>query len=796
MGRFIIGLLLASALGPRLHGATLPAALPAALPATLPEETGTTQGIERSTRLVLRNEILRLEFDRKNGRLLGVDNLAKGLSLLTRKLTVSELPKVTLLEARTPGLEKFSYEILREDSAGQTLLLRWKFQRDIDLTIRVELESASEMALFWPTVTNGGDERIKALHFPSFRRLEDLGESAEDDYLVHAFVRGMKVRNPKATLDISHNPIGETRYPQAYNGMTHQLVDFYSEGLGGFFFAVFDPHGTEKTLTMPFEQKGMGLLMRYHSWDTREGADMDLDFPFVLGANTSGDWYRAADHYRDWALTAPWCTERGSLAERPADQKAEWLLEDVGLATFGTSASLDQSAWYDAYHQVAGTPVFHVTAHDALKQQGRGGDPLDVQFRLHPKNLATFRRNGDYSAIFLADLKTTFLPLEMALEVGRATIGVVPRATPEACPAGDLWQHIHAQRAVRALESTGADSFYHDASAPNRGLVCESLEHDHTPGRGRWMNAHFRDLYQGTQRALDDFCGSYTPIGVELMHEGLLDRFDYYQARNGAGFMGALEGGFYRQGTLAGDVETVPVFSYLYHDYAPVALDGCGKLSERLGDVFYWMAGRVALFGGLFEINNEFSPTERFPGMTDVGIVHYRDEHFFDPIPQSESENSAYDPRKGDFVREIATARTDFAQDFLAYGRMLPPLALEAPTVELSYGYYNNIDWGGKPNSLKFANRNGEFRTSSLLHTAWAFEGRLGLLFVNLSDRTRSFEVDFDLAKYEAYGLGLAPGVQARRLGSGGESSTSIRAGGRQSIELPSRQVVLIEFGS
>ncbi|MFT7669783.1 MAG: hypothetical protein ACI8X5_002490 [Planctomycetota bacterium] len=750
----------------------------------------------RKERLVLENKSMRIDFDLLDGRIRAVRNKTSQLDLLPSARNGASPPRISLFNRRSPKVLDFSFEVLEESAEKQTLRMTWKFSDKIELEVRAELAWDSELAYLWLNVKNDGPAKLNSLFFPNFNRLETLGEVADDDYLVHGFVRGMKIRNPKKSLDMPHNPLGETSYPQAYNGMTHQLVDYYSEGRGGFFFAAFDPHSTEKSVEMPVKNGELVMNWRYRNWDERPGQAIELDFPFVIGVNTTGDWYRAADYYREWAITTDWCTSDGPNATKPAGKRADWLYEDIGLATFGMSTHVDQSAWYEAYHNVIDAPVFHVTGLDWIMNQGRDDNPLDLEVGFHPANLAAFERNGDYAAIFLADLKTSFLPNVMAYEVGRLTISVVPRATPEACPETALWRFIHGRRAAQALELTGVDSFYMDASAPNRGLLCESRVHGHPPGRGRWMNTSFRELYAQTAAGLTDACGAYTPLGVELMHEGLIDTFDYYQARNGAGFMGGLEGGFFRGLQLRGLAETVPVFSYIYHDYAPVVLDGCGKISERIGDIFYWMAARVVLAGGIFEVNNEFAPTERFLGMTDVGILHYLENGKFEKVPMDNPANSPYDERKGEFVRDIAAARTSFAMDFLAYGQMLPPLPMLCDEIKLDYHYYNNIDWGGKHNSTEFADKAGSYRTPEVLSSAWKFEDRLGLLFVNLSAEPQSTTMLFDMASYGRYGLEFGSEVQGKMVTSDGQAPLVVRDGERREVLLPARQVVLFEFSA
>ncbi len=751
------------------------------------------KNIEQGKFLVLENGLLRLKFHRETGSLMEVHNQVKDLPLFPNGKGWTPAPQVKLEGGRVASGTDFSYVLQESKAQDQSVLLTWQVEGRIEVEVRVELPSHSPMAYFWPKLTNEGKRGVRSLTYPDFQALSGHGARPEDDVLVHSIARGIKILNPVQTLQIPLNPIRNASYPQAYNGMTHQLVDYFGAGVGGFFFATFDPHVTEKSVAMPVVKGKLGMAWTYDSWDDRAGADLDFDFPFVLGINTTGDWYEAADHYRQWAETTNLCLSAGKLKNRAEHQRARWLVEDIGLATFGTSATVDQSAWLRAYHDILQGPVFHVLGHDAVHKHAPGQVEKRVQVEIHPANHSALEQTGDPYAIFLADLETGHLNRRIAFSVGRDIIEIVPRATPEACPSNKLWQYLHGQRARDIVQAYGASSFYCDASAPNRSLTCLSEEHVHPPGRGRWMNAGFRELYKSTRATLTESCGSYTPVGVELMHEGLLDSFDYYQARNGGAFMGGLEGGFYRGPQLAGLAETLPVFSYLYHEYAPVALDGCGKATHKVGDIFYWMASRVALAGGIFELNNEFQPPERFPGMTRVGILHYKRNNPFDWVEVGAPGNDTYDPAKGEFLREIAAARTDYGTHFLAYGRMLPPVPLAEETIELDYVFSGNVGWGaGKPNSTTFADQRGTFSVRPIQHSAWKSEERLGLFFVNLTQEPIALNVPLELSTYAAYGL---DGVQsAERVTRQGREALDWKPGAALVTHLPPREVVLIEL--
>jgi len=128
--------------------------------------------------------------------------------------------------------------------------------------------------------------------------------------------------------------------------------------------------------------------------------------------------------------------------------------------------------------------------------------------------------------------------------------------------------------------------------------------------------------------------------------------------------------------------EKIPMFEFVYHEYGPVRLDGWAKISHEIGDLFYWMAERTALWGALLELNYESSPLEVVCGEHENVSEHYY------PLKDHRYE---VDVEKLEFIREMADARTCFAKDYLAYGTMIRPLKICSKKVELDWFLYNSV---------------------------------------------------------------------------------------------------------
>src|SRR5262249_37300462 len=129
--------------------------------------------------------------------------------------------------------------------------------------------------------------------------------------------------------------------------------------------------------------------------------------------------------------------------------------------------------------------------------------------------------------------------------------------------------------------------------------------------------------FSDTKAAMNAAADRTVAQGTEMVNEVFIPVIDFYQARAEASPLASFEGDFFRKWIIAGSAEKVPLFTYIYHEYGPVRMDGWSKLSIEVGDLFYWVASRVALWGGLFEINGEFSPLESLNGQEDRADEHY-----------------------------------------------------------------------------------------------------------------------------------------------------------------------------
>lgn len=633
-------------------------------------------------------------------------------------------------------------------------------------------------------------------------------------------------------------------YPNGFEGSPMQFFAYYKEALGGFYFGAHDPHNTEKLLNVFASDGRRGLTASFvhYAWDWQPGRDLTLDYPTMVGALFDGTWYEAAERYRNWATVTgvghpEWCRE-GTLRERVSRGTASrWLVEGVGFNTFGIPMSIEVAHWYEALHGLTDRPVFHIVGHDweggavrvlpgkwqklrdLMAPNGPGPtlyqladltgiepvaeneellrdllikiqpnlwssfrlSPMDYRPpRFHPANVEAIRAGGDY---FVPFLWLDFIGHGHDTERYGTVVPITPFTNAFMCPTTEYWRDWHREVDVSLVEA-GVDGIYYDVSAScATPSLCLNRDHDHPIGFGRGLISAYEEVFRDSKRSASEANGGdYIPIGTEVIIENLVSVVDYAQCRAGAGLQATMEGEEFVEWQKDRRAIKIPMFSFVYHEYGPVLLDGCAKLSASFGEIFYEIAARVALEGGLLQLNYEFSPLELFEGMTGSSYqLVYTGQLYEDPSPPR------VDPSKAAFLREIAEARTGFARRYLAYGRMIPSLPISGRVADVT------LDWNHFNSIHRLRLESGEYTTPSLIQVGWSDgDSRLGFVFVNLlHDDAQTVEVTFDPSRY-----GRTPQLCNATLTTSTDTDDlgSFDGSGQFTLSLPPRRVCLLEF--
>lgn len=649
-----------------------------------------------------------------------------------------------------------------------------------------------ETLTFSCSADNRSEQRLLSLEYPIIPNFRTITEEGKDDYVAHSHATGIRVRNPMKHYVPNDSGQRYMPYPESFSGASMQFFSYYGMNKGGLYFAALDGEGYAKWLN--FYKNANGLLEASFIHGCEEmgaGKGIYPPYPVQVALLKGHDWYEAADRYKSWAVRQKWC-ESGTLAERGSDVSAKWLHEEIGIATFGINAGADRTPWLRKYHEFIRTPMFHILGPDWTNapQTFYKGVPggFDDWFptRFQSDNLACMKEYGDKFAPFEFDYLYHFDGADG--ELGRAAAQKFPEriksmdayAFPFLCPAHPYTREFHVRRDETLQRTNDLDAIYYDISANNIMKVCMDESHGHPVGAGKTIEDAYRRNYADTKEAMSAVSGRFIPMGTEMMNETLLDLIDYYQARAGGQPAAPLEGWPIRELLKSGDAELVPMFSYVYHEYGALRLDGWGKLVEEIGQLYYFTVARTYLWGGLYELNYEYSPMEALDGQENAPEEHYY------PF---ESRGYAFRPKRAEYLAMYAKLRTGAANKYWAYGQMLRPLEFATPNLSMSWFHYNH----GKES--KEYNDSGEQIVDAIVHSSWRYkEESIALFFANVGMEERTVSTRIDSRKY---GMSKTIALLFKDDPNGSdpeEVRLVMMSSGDTEFHIPARSIVMIEL--
>ncbi len=488
-----------------------------------------------------------------------------------------------------------------------------------------------------------------------------------------------------------------------------QLMAYYNDA-GGLYVACDDATGLPKFIGPLLEDDGVTMGLGHYP-GTRGPCNTRLPYNVVLGT-FRGDWYAAAEIYRNWASKQPFCAN--TLAQRKDIPK--WVTESaIGIAfpmrgqgdwdfpaavnpeytpTTNALPYLEKLAaelecplmpivfnwehngpWVqpDAYPPVGGDAAMREFMAEAKErgwhpviygdglcwviwQNNTGYDGMPY-FRSHDGEAAVARK---WDGSLLEDVwawRKNYVVC-VGTEKGRQMVLDMTHKMSEFSPA--VIQQFDQGPGPRA---------------------CYASDHGHSPVPGPWMTEAFNELIKSdaeiarsTDPAVIMSCEGAPP-------ESYLQKFQIWDAR----------------------VSTCPLYSFLYHEYAN---GHAGFYTNRVSDEALRLSAARAIIQG-YMVN--FT-------LRDKGLIEYDwDQRWTRAIPDQRAIL--------DWAKRLNHFRSGIARDFLIFGRMLRPWKVSNVT-ERDFG------WGNEP----------------LVQSAtWqAPDGRIGIVLANYADLGETPRVELE----------------------------------------------------
>ncbi len=639
--------------------------------------------------LSLINDILEIQFDKKNGAIRRLIDKVRN-KVITENQGNGIFRLETDEELYVEDFQSFEY---REDN--DVLELRWKINSDVELIAiwKICLNAISVES----RVENIGLQKLCSMEYPILDGINDLcsvyceNEKAGVSYIAHSYATGLLVENPIDNFN-EEEGFRYMPYPESFSGATMQFFTYYCDGIAGLYFAAYDGEYYQKWLNFYKHQGKLRASQIYGYENIGSGNGLEAPWRFEIVLTHGDGWYEACDIYKEWALNQSWCST-GKRKDRCIGKRADWLFENMGACTFGINACYDRSLWLNRYSEDLKTPIFHILGPDWSRVEQNYYNSLPGGYndwfptRFHAENMKTIRKNGDRFAPFEFDFLVAIDKDESdSICNSLQKWPQKPKSKDEykftmLCPICDYTKKLHVNRDAQIIKESCCDSMYYDISANNIIKICMSDEHGHSVGAGREMTKAYREIYFKTKSRLSEEKGEYVPLGTEMMNEVFLDCLDYYQARANAQPCSFLETGIFRNIIRLGKAQVIPMFQYVYSGYAPLRIDGWGKLTKEGGDLIFHTIAKTYLWGGLFEINSEYSEMEAIGEQVNCSEDHYsRFKHV----------GFQYDKFIAEYLARFASLRTGKYNKVFAYGEMKRPPQIESSRVWRTYHQYNS----------------------------------------------------------------------------------------------------------
>ncbi|MGH9325826.1 MAG: DUF6259 domain-containing protein [Terriglobia bacterium] len=584
----------------------------------------------------------------------------------------SEFRTVTSLETK-------QVRVSRAANRGETTItIDFNEIAELPLAAHVTIRCpVRETLTYWNLeLNNGTTSWIGHIQFPVVEVPFDSAKTETHSYILWSLLDGMLAGPVGSSMSLGSNSPEVWRRSTYPGGTTAQLMAYYDDA-GGLYVACDDAKGLPKFISPLLEKDGVTMGLSHYPATHGPGVTK-LPYRVVLGT-FHGDWYAAAEIYRNWASRQPFCPPK--LAERTDVPK--WLAEGPPAIAFPMRGQGDwdphgvnpeytpltnalpyietlaeelkgpilpitfnwehAGPWVqpDAFPPLGGEAAFHKFMSEA---KARGWHPMiygdGLCWVIWQKNTnydgMSYFRSHDGEAAVVRNWD------------GKLLEGAWPwRKNYMVCVATKPGRQMILNMTKRMTE-LGPDVVqqFDQGCGP---VACYATNHGHPPVPGAWMTEDFETLLEA-----DRATATAIHPGIAMSSEGappevFLKHLQVWDARL---------------------FSFCPLYSFLYHEYG----NGFeGFYTNRINDEALRASVAKALVNGYF-IN--FT-------LRDKGLVEYDwDQTWTRAVP----DQAAF----LDWTRRVTHFRAGLARDYLVYGRMLRPWKVNGVTLR-------DFGWGKEP---------------------------------------------------------------------------------------------------
>ncbi len=536
-----------------------------------------------SSLLYIGNNHLEIGFRKDKGGIWSMTHKESGVDLRKEKTSSWQLTwGVTML---APSMEhiytdsscssSFQYDI-HMISNGTEATLNWRAIRfkdgsncPIEVSVRVSVYNNSPFSVWRATVRNLGPMAVEKLTLPLIAGIQELGKDANDDCFVVPDREGRLFHAPSVNL----SNWGQC-YPSCFLNM--QFMAIY-DNYCGFYFATDDINGNVKRFSWGKPNQAWATLSIEHYSDIRFGADFALPYNVVVGV-FSGDWFTAAEIYKQWASNQWWATRNLASGETPS-----WVAE-IGVGSLFTALAPWQTQ-SKTLREIEGLAKSHREYFDVpllvelwgWENKGawswgdyfppyEGWASFDRMIReVHDMSCKLKTFVGMVSVNTATDLWKSQEPLNFTVrdENGKTIDPHWDKNFDQIlmCIGTSYWQS-KLEETVLELVRHGVDMIQFDCFPPiPTTFACYDSTHGHPAGIGRWHVDAWRNTIERIVSKAKEINPNvaFTSEGICEIYIPYLDVAKYWRDVYA-------EAEFVDKRLWVGQTEIIPLFNYVYHE--------------------------------------------------------------------------------------------------------------------------------------------------------------------------------------------------------------------------------------
>lgn len=685
--------------------------------------------------VVLDNGKLRLEFDKATASLISMTDLETGYEYLDTKAEPQRLWRVIPLKAENVITEPTKVKVRKV--SPYEVKLSWSGDGAFSLVARVRMDKEKPMSYWTAEICNYDGEVVKELVYPYLANIKAF----TNEKVVMPDWSGRLYSNPRHTT--KSLTVGRR---ENYNH-SMQLSAIYGEEPSGLYLATNDSNGYGREIEYIFYENLTDFRLRNFLDMGAEKERYTPPYEFILGV-LHGDWYDAAQIYREWALQQDW-VKNGRLH---SGKMNPWLPEtDVWVWNRGRSNNVLTEAedlndylgdcnvsvlwhwWHNGPYDDAfpdylppreGRDSF-VKAVARAKSKGINMTPYmnSIQWGESRRFL-----KGEDVDPYLAR-KANGSPHAHAYNV------FTGNALMPMCVSQEFWHETYSNLCDTVVNRYGCPGVYMDQTC--RWYWCYSKDHGHSVGGGNYW-------IKGYLKLVDRIREKTAPANPILVGEG-----------TGEEWMSHMDGYLTLEichERMYGDQPRtiVPIFNAVYHEHSICFGSLAGLTYPPYDECWpkkYCSPNTEKLMPAIFNTQFRMEQARSFVWGIQPMIANY---HSF--VRKAR-------PTEMRFLAELVKKRKTY-KEYLQYGRMLrAPKLADSHTEEIDVAQMSIYSYKTKGTNLFPFKKSVPMVYSS----AWRNkEGDVLLAFVNISNEAKTITFSIDPIEYalSANGVLLENGVE------------------------------------